>query len=153
MPSTKFVFLGRLNNPVSVTPRVTETGLFSLVLRVTMIKQICTSCQLYGMPYLLWLPILCGSLQGFALFHITIRKLMFVKHGCPRRQQSQNKAKISKSYILTLPHPRCTWCQWSVSNPKMNLQSKFGYCIITQTLNITLFVSGMELRTNEQSDY
>ena len=24
-------------------------------------KQICTSCQLYGMPYLLWFPILCGS--------------------------------------------------------------------------------------------
>ena len=29
---------------------------------------------------------------------------MFVKHGCPRRQQSQNMAKISTSYILTLPH-------------------------------------------------
>ena len=26
-----------------------------------------------------------------------------MKHGCPRRQQSQNMAKISKSYILTLP--------------------------------------------------
>ena len=36
-------------------------------------KQICTSCQLYGMPYLLiWFPNnLCGSLQGFALFHIS----------------------------------------------------------------------------------
>ena len=31
---------------------------------------------------------------------------VFVKHGCPRRQQSQNMAKISKSYILTPPHPR-----------------------------------------------
>ena len=30
---------------------------------------------------------------------------VFVKHGCPRRQQSQNMAKISKSYILTQPHP------------------------------------------------
>ena len=28
---------------------------------------------------------------------------VFVKHGCPRRQQSQNMAKISKSYILTPP--------------------------------------------------
>ena len=36
-------------------------------------KQICTSCQLYGMPYLLWFPNnLCGSLQGFALFHIRV---------------------------------------------------------------------------------
>ena len=31
---------------------------------------------------------------------------VFVKHGCPRRQQSQTMAKISKSYILTTPHPR-----------------------------------------------
>ena len=31
---------------------------------------------------------------------------VFVKHGCPRRQQSQNMAKISKSYILTPPHPK-----------------------------------------------
>ena len=32
------------------------------------------------------------------------------------------------------PTPRGRWCQWSVSNPKMNLQSKFGYCMTTQTL-------------------
>ena len=31
---------------------------------------------------------------------------VFVKHGCPRRQPSLNMAKISKSYILTLPHPQ-----------------------------------------------
>ena len=31
---------------------------------------------------------------------------VFVKHGCPRRQQSRNMAKISKSYILTPPHPQ-----------------------------------------------
>ena len=30
---------------------------------------------------------------------------VFVKHGCPRRQQSPIMAKISKSYILTLPPP------------------------------------------------
>ena len=34
----------------------------------------------------------------------------------------------------------------------MNLQSKFGYCIITQTLNIALFESGTELRTDRQTD-
>ena len=35
------------------------------------------------------------------------RKLdVFVKHGCTRWQQCQNMAKISASYILTLPHPR-----------------------------------------------
>ena len=31
---------------------------------------------------------------------------VFVKHRCPRQQQSQNMAKISKKYILTLPHPQ-----------------------------------------------
>ena len=31
---------------------------------------------------------------------------VFVKHGCPRRQQSPNMAKISMSYILTPPHPQ-----------------------------------------------
>ena len=31
---------------------------------------------------------------------------VFVKHGCPRRQQSPNMAKICKSYILTQPHPQ-----------------------------------------------
>ena len=31
---------------------------------------------------------------------------MFVKYGCPRRQQSQTMAKISKSCILTPPNPQ-----------------------------------------------
>ena len=31
---------------------------------------------------------------------------VFVKHGCPRRQQSPIMAKISKSYILTPPDPQ-----------------------------------------------
>ena len=31
---------------------------------------------------------------------------VFVKHGCPRQQQSPNMAKISKSYILTPHHPK-----------------------------------------------
>ena len=37
------------------------------------------------------------------------KRHMFVKHGCPRWQQSQNMANIFKSYmyILTLPpHPQ-----------------------------------------------
>ena len=43
--------------------------------------------------------------------------LLFVKHGRTWRQQSQNMAKISKSYILPRPTSRGTWCQWSVRNP------------------------------------
>ena len=34
----------------------------------------------------------------------------------------------------------------------MNLQSKFGYCIFTQTLIIDLFISGTELRTDRRTD-
>ena len=30
---------------------------------------------------------------------------VFVKHGCPQWQQSENIAKICKSYILTPPNP------------------------------------------------
>ena len=46
-------------------------------------------------------------------------------------------------------------CQGSVSNPKMNLQSIFGNCIITQTLNIALWMREemMDGRTYRQSDY
>ena len=38
--------------------------------------------------------------------NISALKRVFLKHGCPRRQQSPNMAKISKSYILTQPHPQ-----------------------------------------------
>ena len=48
------------------------------------------------------------------IFHVKSRvktrqvrtRHVFVKHGCPRWQQSQNMAKISMSYILTRPTPR-----------------------------------------------
>ena len=36
---------------------------------------------------------------------------VFVKHGCPQRQQRRNMAKISKSYILTRPILRGMSCQ------------------------------------------
>ena len=46
---------------------------------------------------------------------ISIRPV-FVKDRCPRcrRQQSQNRQKHSKYYILTPAHSRGMWCQWSV---------------------------------------
>ena len=37
--------------------------------------------------------------------HVHVNELdMFVKHGCPRWQQSQNMAKICESCIMTPPH-------------------------------------------------
>ena len=41
--------------------------------------------------------------------------------------------KIPKSYILTLPTPRSMWYQQGLSDPKMKLQSKFGFCIPIKT--------------------
>ena len=63
---------------------------------------------------------------------------VFVKHRCPRQQQSPNMAKSLSPKFWPRPAPRGMWCQWSVSNHYMNLQSKFGYCMTTQTLNIAL---------------
>ena len=71
----------------------------------------------------------------------------------PRRQQSQNIAKISKSYILTPPHPQGHVMSMKCEEPideltvqvwLLYLHSNFKYC--------TLFVSGTELRTDRRTD-
>ena len=78
---------------------------------------------------------------------------MFVKHGCPRRQQSQNVAKISKSYILTPPHPQghgmSVKCEPPIDELTFQVwllydHPNFKYC--------TLFVSRTELPTDRQTD-
>ena len=78
---------------------------------------------------------------------------VFVKHGCPWRQESQNMAKISKSYILTLPHPQGHAMSVKCEEPidELTIQvwllfhhPNFKYC--------TLLVSGTELRTDGQTD-
>ena len=78
---------------------------------------------------------------------------VFVKHGCPRRQESQNRAKISKSYILTPLHPQghvmSVKCEEPIDELTVQVwvlyyHSHFKYC--------TLFVSGTELRTDGQTD-
>ena len=40
------------------------------------------------------------------MLYFCMKQGMFVKHGCPQRQQNQNMAKILKSYILTPPYPQ-----------------------------------------------
>ena len=78
---------------------------------------------------------------------------MFVKHGCPWRQQSQNMAKISKSNILTPSHHQghvmSAKCEEPVDEATVQVwllyhHPNFKYC--------TLFVSGTELRTDKQTD-
>ena len=81
---------------------------------------------------------------------------MFVKHGCPRRQQSQNMAKISKSYILTPTHPQgrvmSVKCEEAIDEPTVQV----WFSITTQTLNITLcsckWDGITDRRTNGQTD-
>ena len=77
---------------------------------------------------------------------------VFEKHRCPRRQQSWNMAKISKSYILTSPHPQghgmSVKCEQSIDELTVQVwllyhHPNFKYC--------TLFVSGTELRTDKQT--
>ena len=88
---------------------------------------------------------------------------VFVKHGCPRQQQSRNMAKISKSYILTPPHPQghvmSVKCEQPIDELTVQVwllyhNPNFKYC--------TLFVSGTgrdgitdgqtDKRTNRRTD-
>ena len=51
-------------------------------------------------------------------------------------------------------HPRGRWCQRSVSNPLMNVQSKFGYYKFgyPNFQYNTWYASGTELRTSRRTD-
>ena len=77
---------------------------------------------------------------------------VFVKHGCPRWQQSQIVAKISKSYILAPPRPQgygmSVKCEplneLTVQVWLLYHHSNFNY--------LTLFISGTELQTGGQTD-
>ena len=84
--------------------------------------------------------------------HIKTRHV-FVKHRCHRWQQSQTMTKISKSFIMTPPHPQEHVMSVKCEQPLDKLTDQvwllydhpnFKYC--------TLFISGTELRTNGQTD-
>ena len=85
---------------------------------------------------------------------LILTRHVFVKHGCPRRQQSSNMAKISKSYILTPParpqgHVMSVKCEEPIDELTVQVwllyhHPNFKYC--------TLFVSRTELRTDRQKD-
>ena len=82
-----------------------------------------------------------------------ITRHVFVKHGCPRRQQSQNMAKISKSYILTPPHPQGHVMSEKCEEPIDELTVQVWLlCHHTNFKYCTLFVSGTELQTDRQTD-
>ena len=81
---------------------------------------------------------------------------MFVKHWCPRRQQSQNMAKISKSYILTPPHPQGHGMPMKCEQPLDKLtvhvwllydHPNLTYCAFCKRDRIT------DRQTDRQTDY
>ena len=78
---------------------------------------------------------------------------MFVKHGCPRQQPSQNMAKISQVLHFDPPHPEgyamSVKCEELIDELTVQVwflfhHQNFKYC--------TLFVSGTELWTDGQID-
>ena len=78
---------------------------------------------------------------------------VFVKHGCPRQQQSRNMAKICKSLILTPPHPQGHVMSVKCEEPIDELTVQV--CLLYHNPNFkycTLFVSGTELRTDKRTD-
>ena len=78
---------------------------------------------------------------------------VFVKHGCPRRQQSQTMAKISKSYILTPPQPQGHVMSVKCEQPLDKLTVQVWLLYDHQNFKeFTLFISGTELRTDGQTD-
>ena len=93
-----------------------------------------------------------STYSGYQICKLATRHV-FVKHGCPPRQQSQTMAKISKSYILTLPHPQGHVMSVKCEQPLDELTVQvwllydhphFKYC--------TLFISGTELQTDGRTD-
>ena len=98
----------------------------------------------HKLPYVVhWLMI---------LFYSTTRHV-FVKHGCPRWQQSQNMANISKSYLLTSPHPQGHGMSVKCKEPLDKLIVQVWLLYLHPNFNYwTLLVSGTELRTDRQTD-
>ena len=84
---------------------------------------------------------------------IGVTRHVFVKHRCPRRQQSQNMAKISKSYILTPPHPQGQVMSVKCEEPLDELTVQVWLLYLhTNFIYWTLFVCRTELRTDGQTD-
>ena len=76
----------------------------------------------------------------FFVYHFVYPKTrhVFVKHGGPQWQQSRNTAKISKSYILTPPHPQGHVMSVMCEEPIDELTVQVWLLYDNKTLNIAL---------------
>ena len=89
-----------------------------------------------------------------AKYESPISQDVFVKHGCPQRQQSKNMAKISRSYILTPPDPQGHVLSVKCEEPIDELTVQVLLLYYHQNLKYcALFVSGTELQTDGQKRY
>ena len=80
-----------------------------------LLNPICTWCgcsNFINFFFCVWSFYSAGEIQ----LHVKTRHV-FVKHGCPRRQQSQTWQKSLSPTFWPRPTPRGMWCQWSVRNP------------------------------------
>ena len=73
-------------------------------------KEVLWTTWIWGKPYYRRVVVRVCSLSQNILHCEDKTRRVYVTL-MPRRQQSQNMAKILKSYILTPPHPRGMWCQ------------------------------------------
>ena len=100
-------------------------------------------------------------MKSYLILRLT--RHVFVKHGCPRRQQSRNMAKISKSYILNPTHPQGHVMSVKCEQPIDELTVQVWLLYHNPNLKYcTLFVSGTgrdgitdgqtDKRTNRRTD-
>ena len=111
-----------------------------------------------GFFFAIWRKLRLRKIKQFTVahqFHTLKTRHVFVKHGCPRRQQSQNMAKISKSYILTPPDPQGHGMSVKCEEPKDELTVQVWLLYHHPNLKYcTLFVSGdgiADRRTDRQT--
>ena len=113
--------------------------------------------QLGKIQCLTFLVLSLNQLSVFTFFiHLQTRHV-FVKHWCHLQHQSQNQEKSQSPKFWPWPTPRGIWCQGSVRNPYLNLQSRFGnllydlsnfkYCTLRKWDRIA------DWRTNRQKDW
>ena len=90
-----------------------------------------------------------GNQQISKFKFLDITRHVFLKQGCPLRQQSQNMAKTSKSYILTPPNPQGHVMSVKREEPIDKLTVQVWLLYHNPILKYcTLFVSGTELQTD-----
>ena len=82
-----------------------------------------------------------------------ITRHVFVKNGCPWRQQSQTMAKVSKPYILTPPHPQGHVMSVKCEQPSDELTVQVGLLYDHPNFKYcTLYISGTDRRTIQTLD-